>query len=326
MNDGGKIDIAICVVTYNQEKYIAEAINSILDQKTTFTFKIYIGEDNSSDKTLEICKALRNNNPSKIILIENKINLGLVKNTINVLERIKNDGVKYVAMLDGDDYWIDDEKLQKQCSFLEENKDYGLVYSHSASLLNGKLCYKKNILLDGKIPVSQMKITPLPNNTVMFKTVLLDLISFREFIDRKFMSCDYAMYVYFSQFTKIKGMDFFSAVVRRGHNSVSHPSEMNKRIQYIENDIAQFKYLGDKFPAEIPFTEEDAKNHRDYMTFNIAVKYRNYELASSRLHDNPAIKKAEKAFLYRLKVFFSSNKLLFYLWCEISSLVKLIIR
>ncbi len=179
--------IAICIVTYNQEDFISQCIDSVLNQKTDFNFRIYIGEDNSTDKTKVICEKIKSNYPEKIILIENEINLGLVKNTISVLERIKADGVKYVAMLDGDDYWMDDNKLQKQALFLEQNNNYGLVYTQSASLLNNKIHYKKIKLMDGDITATTMKVTPIPNNTVMFRTALLDLISLNDFVERNFV-------------------------------------------------------------------------------------------------------------------------------------------
>ncbi len=321
-----KIDIAVCVVTYNQEQYIEQCLNSILQQNVDCNCKIYIGEDNSTDKTLEICRKIARDYPNKITIIENNTNLGLVKNTINTLKRIQNDGAKYIAILDGDDYWLNNEKLKKQYYFLETNEDYGLVYTHSALLLKNKLHYNRQILLDGKIPLKQMRITPIPNNTVMFKTSLLNLISLNEFIDRNFMSCDYAMYVYFSQYTKIKGLDFFSAVVRRGHSSVSHQSDLNMRIKYIDNDIAQFKYLSDKFPHEFSFTKEDEKNHKDYMTYKIAVKYGRYDIVKEILHQNTNIKKLNNSVLFKTKIFFSSNKFLFSIWYFFSKSIRYIFR
>ena len=322
MSKDNKVSIGICIVTYNQENFISQCIESVLCQQTNYDFKIYIGEDCSTDKTTQICRTYFQNYPNRITLIQNSTNLGLVKNTINVLERIKEDGHKYVAMLDGDDYWIDDTKLQKQCSFLEENNDYGLVYTHSACLLNRKIYYKKNELLDGKIAISKMKITPIPNNTVMFCTSLLNLIDLNQFIERGFMSCDYAMYVHFAHFVKIKGLDCFTAIVRRGHSSVSHSRDMNKRINYIENDVAQFKYLSDHFTTEAIFTKQDEINHRDYMTYNIAVKYGDYKLAAQKLAGNPFVKKAKKSLFYKVKIFFSSNSFLFYIWVIMSKLYK----
>lgn len=325
---GNRIKIGVCIVTYNQEQYIAQAIESVLSQETDFSYKIYIGDDFSTDDTLKICSKFRDKFPDKIHLISNKENLGLVKNTINVFKLIQADKVDFIAMLDGDDFWIDNSKLQKQVEFLEKNEDYGLVYTYATSYINNKIktSFRRKELIDGFISLQKMKVTPISNNTVLFRTPLLKLVDFNDFVERKFKSCDYAMYVVFSNYTKIKGLPFLSAVVRRGHDSVSHGASLKKRIDYIENDIAQFKYLSDRFPHEIPFSEQDEKNHRDYITYNLAVKYCDYELVKDVLKRNVSIKKYKTSILYRSKVLFSSNSFLFMIWCRMSKLRKSIVR
>jgi len=95
--------IAICIVTYNHEQYIAQALDSVLAQKTEVPVKIFIGEDGSTDNTLNICKEYKIKYPDRIELLERKQNLGLVKNTLDIFSRIRRDGYKYIAMLDGDD-------------------------------------------------------------------------------------------------------------------------------------------------------------------------------------------------------------------------------
>ena len=89
-----------------------------------------------------------------------------------------------------------------------------------------------------------------------------------------------------------------------------------------ENDIAQFKYLSDHFTTEAIFTKQDEINHRDYMTYNIAVKYGDYKLAAQKLAGNPFVKKAKKSLFYKVKIFFSSNSFLFYIWVIMSKLYK----
>ncbi|MEI8136309.1 MAG: glycosyltransferase [Bacteroidota bacterium] len=120
-----EIKVSVLLLTYNQEKYIAQAINSVLDQKVDFDFEILIGEDCSTDRTREIAKEFALNNPEKIKLVISDRNVGPVKNEKRLVEAAKG---KYLAFLEGDDFWTDPLKLQKQTEFLEKNPDYGLVH------------------------------------------------------------------------------------------------------------------------------------------------------------------------------------------------------
>ncbi len=115
--------VAVWMVTYDHEKYIAQAIDSILSQKTDFFYKLYIGEDCSKDKTKEICEDYVKKNPKQIVLLESKENVGPNRNALRVYEACFKSGAKYIAMCEGDDYWTDAYKLQKQVDFLEEHQD-----------------------------------------------------------------------------------------------------------------------------------------------------------------------------------------------------------
>ena len=116
------------MVTYNHEKYIEKAIQSILMQKTNFRIELVIGEDFSKDGTASIIKEYADKYADKIKASFNNPNLGMMKNVIKTMEACKG---KYIAICDGDDYWTDPEKLQKQVDILESNNDYQLVF-HNA--------------------------------------------------------------------------------------------------------------------------------------------------------------------------------------------------
>ena len=120
--------VAVFMVTYNHENYIEQAIESALMQKTTFPIKIFIGEDCSSDKTAAICLRYKEENPELIEVRLNKQNLGATNNAKQVFEACFISGAKYVAMLEGDDYWTDPYKLQKQVDFLEANEDFAICF------------------------------------------------------------------------------------------------------------------------------------------------------------------------------------------------------
>ena len=115
--------VSVCMITYNHEKYIAQAIDSVIMQKTNFDYEIVIGEDCSTDRTREIVLEYKTKHPDKIKLLLQEKNVGMMQNFIDTLKACSG---KYIALLEGDDYWTDPNKLQKQVDFLEVNTEYAL--------------------------------------------------------------------------------------------------------------------------------------------------------------------------------------------------------
>ena len=114
------------LLTYNQEQFIGQTIQSILAQEAHFRYQLVIGEDCSTDNTRKICEQYAEEYAEKIKLLPSEKNYGLIQNFIRTYKEC--DG-KYVAICDGDDYWIDPYKLQKQVNFLEENPDFSVVFT-----------------------------------------------------------------------------------------------------------------------------------------------------------------------------------------------------
>lgn len=124
--------VSIICITYNQEKYIKQAIDSFLMQKTDFDYEIIIGEDCSIDSTKKIIEEYVKKYPQKIKLITSDNNVGFMKNLKRVFEVAKGD---YIAICEGDDYWTDEYKLQKQISYMRNHTDCSLCF-HNAEILN----------------------------------------------------------------------------------------------------------------------------------------------------------------------------------------------
>ena len=116
--------LTVLIPTYNHEKYIEECVDSVLKQETLFNFNIIISEDCSTDSTWEILQKYKG--VKNITLTHNEVNEGA--NTTRLNNIMKNIKSKYVTILDGDDYYTNPEKLQKQVDFLENNKEYS-IYS-----------------------------------------------------------------------------------------------------------------------------------------------------------------------------------------------------
>ena len=120
-----KPEVSICIFTYNYENYLSQAIESVLSQECNFIFEIIIGDDASTDRTTDIIIDYMNNYPAIIRYLPNKVNIGGTKNWIRTINECKG---KYIALLDGDDYFSDKKKLQNQFDALENNNKYVLCF------------------------------------------------------------------------------------------------------------------------------------------------------------------------------------------------------
>jgi len=122
--------VSVLIITYNQKKFIRKAIDSALAQQTTFPIEILVGDDFSKDGTREIIQEYERQYPGLVIGVLHPRNMG--KNGgINFLETLKLAKGEYYALMDGDDYWTNPHKLQKQADMLDAHPDYSTVF-HNA--------------------------------------------------------------------------------------------------------------------------------------------------------------------------------------------------
>ena len=125
--------VSVIVLTYNHEKYICQALDSILMQKVNFKFEILIGDDASTDGTSNIVRQYQEKYPNIIKAYLREDNLGAARNAYELL--MVSTG-KYLAFCEGDDYWTDPDKLSRQVCFLEENPHF-IGCSHRCEIVDG---------------------------------------------------------------------------------------------------------------------------------------------------------------------------------------------
>ena len=172
--------VSICCITYNHEPYIKEAIDSFLEQETNFSFEIIIRDDFSTDKTAEIIRDYVGRYPLLIKPIyekENQYSKGIKPDPVVFKKAVG----KYIAFCEGDDFWTDPLKLQKQVDFLEKNKDY-IVSGHDAFIVdeNGKH------LKDSKLPAMYKKDFE-SEDLILGKSFILTMsMVFRNVLPKKF--------------------------------------------------------------------------------------------------------------------------------------------
>ena len=143
-----KQTISVIVITYNQEYLIKEALDSILSQRVDANLEILVADDCSTDRTASVVKALQEEHPGKITLLESQTNLGHTRNYARAWAQAKGD---YIAHCDGDDYWTDPLKLAKQLEFLETHPGF----SACANKIN-VIC--EGVVLEESVPHTDKQV------------------------------------------------------------------------------------------------------------------------------------------------------------------------
>jgi len=182
--DRGTALVTVCCTTYNHENYIREAIESFLIQETEFPFEIIVHDDASTDGTAAIILEYAERYPRlirTIIQTENQYSKAGLINPRFVFPKATG---KYLALCEGDDYWTDRSKLQKQVTFLENNPDYVITYSDCQPFdENGVIDHDYGGAREDLTATQLKKAAPIFTLTSCFRNVIdevpLDLVSAR---------------------------------------------------------------------------------------------------------------------------------------------------
>lgn len=278
------------VITYNHINYISQCLDGILMQKTAFDFEIIIGDDLSDDGTRELVQQYADKYPDLIKLnLREKRGIGIPgkENFVSTLNMCHGE---YISLCDGDDYWTDPLKLQKQVDFLEANKDYVLCF-HKVDILqpDGK------IVADfiTKIPTEYRLRENIINNanyihspTVLFRNLIRDEINSLEF--QKSPIGDYFIYTILTQYGKIGFLDMTMAVYRFGAGVYS---SLNN-LKMITADALLFVNL---------YSFEKDTTYRNVFYNNIINTLSGFELVVKKLeNENKLLKTRRHIFIEKI--------------------------
>ncbi|RSK40517.1 glycosyltransferase family 2 protein [Mangrovimonas spongiae] len=288
--------VSVSVVTYNHKDYIEQCLNGILMQETTFPFEIILGEDESHDGTREICIDYANKYPDKIKLFLRSrkdviyIN-GNPTGRYNMIENLKACKGKYIALCEGDDYWTDPLKLQKQVDFLEANSDYAICF-HEAKVLFEKPWpyrvtyykdFKWNVLDENKTVYNVDKVFHGPfmaTASVVFRVPKNFSIP-NWFVEVQ--SGDIVLSALVTAGNKIKYLSESMSVYRKHIGGVT---EYHKGNSIILNRLLSLKYLNNYFNNQ--YIVEIKRSAKSYILNDL--KYVSF-----------------KEYLFLLKLYFTSN-------------------
>lgn len=260
--------VAVWMVTYNHETYIAQAIESILMQQTNFDFKLYIGEDCSTDNTRKVLLTYKEKYPDQIELILHEKNIGANANGIFMYEYCFKSGAKYIALCEGDDYWTDPLKLQKQVGFLEENQGYVLSF-HTINILKPDGSIVEDFIT--QVPENHETIEDLARlgnyihtPSVVFRNVLPKL----PFELQLSPLGDYFVYMMLAEYGKLKYVKDTMAIYRHGVGMLSGNNNVLKLKKWIDSLLLIFSVCKNEAIKRIIYERYDSAIQDMYrMTF-----------------------------------------------------------
>ena len=234
--------VSVCIPTYNQENFIIDALEGALMQKDC-DFEIILANDGSTDGTTRICREYAAKYPDIIRLIDQPHNKGIIINTRDCLLAARG---KYIAICEGDDYWCDDRKLQKQVDILETQPEVTIVHTnwHNLEQATGKITPTDIIITDllcesqsGKASVECLvrdSYRGMRFSTMMFRKKVLDdaLVRFPDLFAEEYSTLDVVIVYICGWYGKFTFLPDFTSVYRRQDESVSFTSDEMKRTRY----------------------------------------------------------------------------------------------
>jgi len=275
MNSSNNIMVSVCMITYNHEKYIGQAIEGVLLQKCNFSVELIIGEDCSTDNTRKISEEYQRKN-NIIKLLPSEINLGIIPNFIRTLNSCSG---KYIAICEGDDYWTDPLKLQKQVDYLERNPNVSFVATNYA-IYDEKTNQTKKAATSKRIDFYTLlkRKNQIPTLTTCIRSeYIFDYIREINPVEKKWPVGDYPLWLYLSQKGKIGVIPEYTANYNKRQNSACHYTDIKKQYQFYLNVIDIARFYSNKYGTSTSIEKRIKRNKIDTL-INYGYSLKNEKL------------------------------------------------
>ena len=236
-----EMKVSVCIITYNHEPYIADCLQGAVNQVLNCDYEIVIGEDLSSDRTLEICREYAAAYPGLIKLISGPVNIGMTANGLRTFAACTGD---YLAVCEGDDYWTDPHKLQRQVDYLEAHPDYSMVAENGLVIDSIKnVEHPFNTIDERDLEIHHLlSKRQFPTASVLLRRNMLDA----SLLNYKF-SADTFLWCFLARKGKIRYFPVISSVYRKGMQGIVKSSDKLEWALLMEkwnNDIAKILPAG----------------------------------------------------------------------------------
>lgn len=282
MCDSQEILVSVCCAAYNHSAYIRQCLDGFIMQKTNFRFEVLIHDDASTDGTQDIIREYEMKYPDIIKPIYQEENQYCKGGKISLRFNIPRAKGKYIAFCEGDDYWIDPLKLQKQVDFLESNIDYSMSHTNN-------ICYnqKKGIFVHD---VSECKKNEIGSRlicediikyprivmtlTVVMRKSVYELINNSDpfiFSSGNFLLGDVPMWYTAAKLGKVHYLKDITATYRALENSASHIKGCKNRYKFAVSAQGLRAYLcrRDKLSPELSASME--KKYADVLLHHLVL-------------------------------------------------------
>lgn len=298
--------LSIYVATYNHEKYIVQALDSILMQETEYSYEILVGEDCSTDHTRAVLKEYEKRHPGKLKVFyrEHNMNKEMPNNGLDLRNRCRG---KYVIALEGDDYWVDSKKIDRQIRFLEENPQY-LAVAHRCVVVDQNSEEKNENYPECKQREYTFKhyaseIMPGQLTTVMYRnpnTRQLD----QSIIQKKMKPGDRATYFWLLTNGKVY---CFPEVMSAYRHITDHGSSFSANYTYKFEDSDYLYYNLLEYARK--HKNFEAEKYAEFLYFrNLLYSMRLKQCSVTQMRNKlPIIKKKWRAFCMYLKYRINKN-------------------
>lgn len=227
------IKVSVITITYNHEKYIRQALESIAKQDVNFNYEIIVADDASTDATPEIVRACADEF-SQIVPVIRKYNIGAQSNFKDAILRAKGE---YIALCEGDDFWNDATKLQRQVDFLEKNLDHAFCF-HSVTVH-----FENDEKPDEIFPASSKKFTIsqlLADNFIQTNSVLYRKQDYSG-LPVDMLPLDWYLHLYHAQFGKIGFINRIMSTYRRHENGIWWNVGAGADIFWVKNGLPHLR-------------------------------------------------------------------------------------
>jgi glycosyltransferase involved in cell wall biosynthesis len=267
--------ISVIMITYGHEQFIEQAINGVLMQECDFEVELIIANDGSPDQTDKVIQNVLENHPkaSWIKYIKHEKNLGMMPNFIFAKQQCKGE---FVAMCEGDDYWTDPLKLQKQVDFLEANPDYVLCFHNVEVLQDGVI---KEDTITAKVPETTTINDLAKGNFIHTCSVVYRNNLFSEFPPyfNESPVGDYFLHLLNARYGKIKCFEEIMGVYRVHGTSVWSSKTQKERellwVPFLENIKPNFdQKVQEILNAQIAFYTKPVQKPKSSNMANIKNK------------------------------------------------------
>jgi glycosyltransferase involved in cell wall biosynthesis len=248
--------VSVKMITYNHAPFIPRAIEGVLNQKTDFPYELVIGEDCSTDGTREIVFEYQNKYPDIIRVITSDMNVGMKKNGYRTTKACRG---KYIAYCEGDDYWHDPNKLQKQVDYMESRPECGMVFADCDVLYDElnvvRRCVNNsrgyNAICDVNVEqiISGVSILPWTCTVMVVRSICTDIIEKDTYLHQSdyFLMGDTQLWAEIAAVSKVTYMPECFGTYRVIEESATRSKNQIKLLRFIKSVAEMQIYLCKKY-------------------------------------------------------------------------------